>query len=237
MKSLILTCALLCALASVAQTARTVNANAQEFPAVLLQSVEAGKTAPGTSVSARLMMGTLFNGVVIPEGALLSGVVEESVARSGNAPARLRVHLTQAEWKERTMALNLYLSDQYYPKKYQSSSENQHFDASNTDAQGIKLETHAVYSGGKPERETLIRNVDPASSLKSADSLVKAQDPATVTAGRPGRMKMAAATAVSDDTGALSLVSEARKLKLDRDTCYSFVGAVPRLESGAHSLK
>ena len=53
-----------------------------ELPIILRQTVEAGKTAVGTKVEARLVMATMIKGGVLPRGAVISGEVTESVAKS-----------------------------------------------------------------------------------------------------------------------------------------------------------
>ncbi len=48
------------------------------------QNVVAGKTPVGTKVEAKLTIATLVKGTVIPEGAVFSGEVVDSVAKSGH---------------------------------------------------------------------------------------------------------------------------------------------------------
>jgi hypothetical protein len=70
-----------------------------EFPVLMRQNVEAGSTPVGTKIQAKLTLATLVNGVVVPEGAILSGEVIESTAKSATEPSRLAVRMDSAEWK------------------------------------------------------------------------------------------------------------------------------------------
>ncbi len=86
-----------------------------ELPIVLRQTVEAGKTAVGTKVEARLVMATMINGAVLPRGAVISGEVTESVAKSNNSPSRLAIRMDSAQWKNGEAKLKMYLTAWYYP--------------------------------------------------------------------------------------------------------------------------
>src|SRR5271167_996536 len=52
-----------------------------EFPVFMRQKVVAGTTPVGTKVEAKLAVATLVNGTVVPQDALFSGEVTESVAK------------------------------------------------------------------------------------------------------------------------------------------------------------
>jgi len=69
-----------------------------EFPVIMRQNVAAGKTPVGTKVQAKLVVATLVEGVVVPQDAILSGEVTESVAKSATNPSRLAIRLDSAEW-------------------------------------------------------------------------------------------------------------------------------------------
>ncbi len=86
-----------------------------ELPIVLRQTVEAGKTAVGTKVEARLVMATMINGAVLPRGAVISGEVTESVAKSNDSPSRLAIRMDSAQWKNGEAKFKLYLTAWYYP--------------------------------------------------------------------------------------------------------------------------
>jgi hypothetical protein len=224
MKRFIVIPILFASLALQAQPARVATASAQEFPALLTHDIEAGKTTTGTPVNARLMMGTLMSGVVIPEGAVLSGTVEESVAAKDKAPARLRVHITQVQWQSRTAPLNIYLVDQFYPKNANQSSQNAEYDASSSGRNDVKLRTRNTLERGGFESHTTVEVSDPASSMKSADSIKPDPPHPGQNSGLSPRAKLKNATAVRDGEGRVTILSSDKKLKLDRGTCYSFEG-------------
>jgi hypothetical protein len=87
----------------------------QEFPVTMRQNIIAGKTPVGTKVEARLAIATLMAGKVIPEGAIFSGVVVVSVARSESSPSRLSVRMNSVQWKKDSAPVTAYLTSWYYP--------------------------------------------------------------------------------------------------------------------------
>ncbi len=86
-----------------------------EFPVIMRQNVAAGATPVGTKVQAKLTVATLLNGVVIPQDAILSGEVIESVAKSATDPSRLAIRMDSAQWKNRSAPIKVYLTSWYYP--------------------------------------------------------------------------------------------------------------------------
>jgi len=86
-----------------------------ELPVVLRQNIEAGKTAVGTKVEARLIMATMISGGVVPRGAVVSGEVTDSVAKSNNSPSRLAIRMDSAQWKNGEAKFKVYLTAWYYP--------------------------------------------------------------------------------------------------------------------------
>lgn len=86
-----------------------------ELPIVLRQSVEAGKTAVGTKVEARLVMATMISGAVVPRDAIISGEVTESVAKSKNSPSRLAIRMDSVQSKNGEAKFKVYLTAWYYP--------------------------------------------------------------------------------------------------------------------------
>ena len=87
----------------------------REFPMVLQQSVEAGKTPAGTQVQGKLAAATLFNGELIPKNAVASGVVVESESKKGKDRARLAIRMNTVSWDGGWAPLNAYLMPLYYP--------------------------------------------------------------------------------------------------------------------------
>jgi len=88
---------------------------AQEFPVTMRQNVVAGKTPVGTKVEASLTIATLVAGKVIPVGAIFSGEVVESVAKSATNPSRLSVCMNSMRWKRGSASIRAYLIAWYYP--------------------------------------------------------------------------------------------------------------------------
>jgi hypothetical protein len=90
---------------------------ATEFPVLMRQDIIAGKTTVGTKVEAKLVLGTLLNGTVIPKNAILSGEVIESVAKSPTEPSRLAVRMDSVQWKNGSAPVEPYLTSWYYPAR------------------------------------------------------------------------------------------------------------------------
>ena len=92
-----------------------------EFPVIMRHNVVAGTTAVGTKVEAKLTVATFVSGVVVPQGAILSGEVTESVAKSASTASRLCIRMDSAQWKNKSAPVVLqftkkvYLSAWYYP--------------------------------------------------------------------------------------------------------------------------
>ena len=90
-----------------------------ELPVIMRQNVAAGSTPVGTKVEAKLAVATLVNGVVVPQEAIFSGEVTESVAKSAAGPSRLAIRMDSAQWKNRSaplvLAPKIYLTAWYYP--------------------------------------------------------------------------------------------------------------------------
>lgn len=112
-----------CALPLLGQTTPRANGSAPvlEFPVFMRQNVVAGKTSAGSKVETKLAVATLVNGAVIPAGAILTGEVTESRAKSGNEPCRLAVRIDSARWNQgqNTSSIGfgagLYLTGWVYP--------------------------------------------------------------------------------------------------------------------------
>jgi hypothetical protein len=92
-----------------------VVSGAQELPVTLQQDLVAGKTPVGARVEARLTLATLLHGKVVPDGAVFSGVVVESAAKSAGKPSRLSVRMESVRWKDGSAPVNAYLTAWYYP--------------------------------------------------------------------------------------------------------------------------
>ena len=92
----------------------------REFPVILQQSVEAGKSPAGTQVQGKLAAATLFNGTLIPKNAVTSGVVVQSESRKGENRARLAVRMSTVSWDGGWAPIYAYLMPLYYPATAQA---------------------------------------------------------------------------------------------------------------------
>jgi len=95
--------------------AATGNAGTIEFPVIMKQKVEAGKTPVGTKVQAELVMATLVDGKTVPRDAVLSGEVTESVAKTETEPSRLAIRMDSIQWKKGSAPIKAYLTAWFYP--------------------------------------------------------------------------------------------------------------------------
>src|SRR5437773_8312674 len=86
-----------------------------QFPVVLQQNVEAGKTPAGTKVQGKFAAATLFSGALIPKNAVASGVVVESESKKGKERARLAIRMNTVTWNGGWSPLGAYLMPLYYP--------------------------------------------------------------------------------------------------------------------------
>jgi len=101
-------------------------AAAQEFPATFQENIVAGKTPAGAKVQAKLGMATLVNGTVIPQGAIFSGEVIESVGKTKTDPSKLAIRIDSAQWKNGSATLKVYLVGWFYPFVAQPGQELQY---------------------------------------------------------------------------------------------------------------
>jgi hypothetical protein len=189
----------------------------REFPVVLQQSVESGKTPIGTKIQAKLTIATLVDRVVIPKDAIFSGVVIESLAKTGKGPSRLAIRLESVQWKDGSASIKAYLTAWYYPRT-------------------VDVGPDLKYGPPEPASKTW----DGAGQYPSADSRVYRPFPgndsdknsgvipnttSSVTSNNPVLMKNVALAPTTD--GGIALVSERANLKLDKLTTYVVAAASP----------
>jgi hypothetical protein len=183
-----------------------------EFPVLMQQNVAAGKTPVGSKIQAKLVIATLVKGTVIPEGAILSGEVTESVAKSATLPSRLGVRMDSAQWKNGSIPIRVYLTAWYYPV----AMTNQELPPGVADGPTLP-------AGGTFPRSA--RNHQPT-SLPGSDA-----DAAPLPA--PGisqyRVLMKNVESTRNRDGAVTLTSSHSNLKLDKGTTYVLAadGLVP----------
>jgi len=96
--------------------ANPTDSASSEFPVIMRQNITAGKTPVGARVQAELVIATMATGIVVPRGALLTGEVMESVAKSKTGPSHLSIRIDSAQWKNGSTTLKVYLTAWYYPE-------------------------------------------------------------------------------------------------------------------------
>lgn len=174
-----------------------------EFPVTMQQNVIAGKTPVGAKVQAKLAVATLVNGVVVPEGAVLSGEVTESVAKSATTPSRLAIRIDSAQWKNGSAPIKAYLTAWYYPIAIQNQDLSSGLPDAGNDA---RLRTGGAFPGARNPTSPPFPGTDAGSQ------------PGSGIAQHRVTMKNVESTRTSD--GAITLTSNHSNLKLDKSTTY-----------------
>ncbi len=171
-----------------------------EWPVTFLENIAAGMTPVGAKVQAKLFIATLVNGNVIPEGAVLSGVVTASQAKSKTDAARLAIRMDTVQWKDNgPFAVKLYLTVWYHPFK---STLNQQGSAPNYDHGKI-----GIRAPGPENRDGIIlQNPDLINN-----GLVSAQ-----------RLHIEKVESVTGEQGEVVLTSQKSNIKLDKAIVYVF---------------
>lgn len=184
-----------------------------EFPVVLQQSVQSGKTAVGTQIQAKLTVATLVKGTVIPKDAIFSGVVTESTAKAAKHPSRLAICFDSVQWKDGSALLKACLTPWYYPKEV---------------AAGPNLQYHAPEppnktwngAGQYPSADSRVYQPFPGSDSDKNAAAVPNTTSLT-TSNRHASMKDVGAAPTAD--GGIALISQRGNLKLDKATTYVLV--------------
>lgn len=190
-------------------TSGTSGCVACELPIILRQNIEAGKTAVGTEVKARLVMATMVTGKVIPRDATISGEVIESLARSGNSPSRLAIRMDSAQWKNGSAKFKLYLTAWYYPPAPMVAPDLSYGPPGD----------RRNWGGVDPTVDTT-DPPNPAQKLSThEDNGVNAGAPASVISTKRVPMKNVKSESRAD--GSLVLVSSRSNIKLNKVTTYS----------------
>jgi len=190
-----------------------------ELPAVMRQKVIAGTTRAGTKIQAKLAVATLVNGAVVPQDAILSGEVTESVAKSATSPSCLAIRLDSAQWKNRAAPVVLkftkkvYLTAWYYPPTPLTLNDlsDQSPDAS--------APTPIHRSGSAPNSTRTYSASQPFPSPNRNDDLAPPPPSSSISQHR-ALMKNVQFTRTSDGGGSLN--SKRFNIKLDKTTTYVF---------------
>jgi hypothetical protein len=202
-----------CCAASIGQQSQSSSSSAlREFPVVLQQSVEAGKTPVGTKIQAKLAVATLFHGILIPRNAVVSGVIFESVGKSAKAPSRLGIRMETAKWKdESTCMMKAYLMPLYYAMTAQSAQglPNGSPDPDSRTLNGPEQSSAPMYRPFPDDSEASRGAIPDIPTLSS----------------RPVSMKNVKIEPVDD--GGVALVSEHANIKLYKMTTYILAAIDP----------
>jgi len=179
----------------------------REFPVILQQSVEAGKTPAGSKVQGKLAAATLFNGVLIPKNAVASGVVVESESKKGKDRARLAIRMNTVSWNGGWTPLGAYLMPLYYPTTWQAAP-NPPDAPPDPDSRTM----NGAGQSGPPMNRPF-----PSSGSEASQAAIP--NIPTIS-NRPVRMRDVALAPTSD--GGIGLVSEHTNIKLYKLTTYVF---------------
>ncbi len=206
-----------------------------EFPVIMRQNVASGTTPVGTRVEAKLAVATLVNGVVVPQDAILSGEVTESVAKSATAPSRLAIRMDSAQWKNGAapkvlqLTKKVYLTAWYYPAVMPSSQDPDQ--AANAVALTTRRRNRPPPDSGStfPAPDSPASQPFPGRGSNREDDTLPAP-PAPAASISQHRVLMKNVEPARNHEGALALTSKRANIKLDKTTTYVF--AVGELASG-----
>ncbi len=183
-----------------------------EFPVLMQQKIAAGKTPVGTKVRAKLVIATLVKGAVLPEGAILSGEVTESAAKSVNMPCRLGIRMDSVQWRNGSLPIRIYLTAWYYPAAMPTQ-----------ELRPGGLDDPASPTGGTFPRPS--RTHDATARPGSDEGAAPLPD----SSNSQHRVLMKNVESMRDSDGAVTLTSTHSNLKLDKATTYILAadGLVP----------
>jgi hypothetical protein len=187
--------------------APSASAVAQEFPVTFQENIVAGKTPVGTKVQAKLGMATLVNGTVIPQGAVFSGELIDSVAKTKTDPSKLGIRINSAQWKGGSATLNVYLIGWFYPFVAQPGQDLQY---------GPDQPATRTWNGqGEyPAQDSHVYRPFPSGGSESDSSNT------STSATSLHRVQMKNVQTDRGSDGTITLVSSHSNIKLDKGTTY-----------------
>ena len=200
-----------------------------ELPASLQTKVVAGSTPVGSEVRVKLTIATLMDGVVIPQDAVISGHVEQSVAKTTDAPSLLKIKFDSARWKKGNAQVTLYLAGCYYPVEFQSPAN---------DPSGIHGQIGTTMGSASESTPGRTTGGMPNSGMPNGgmSGTMDASRLDTYPDQRPGTVFSEVSkhwvrienvdTVVTPD-GSLQITSQQRNLKLDKGTIYLLRNSLP----------
>jgi hypothetical protein len=215
----VLTVVLGSALALSQSTPVAPSSAALEFPVIMRQNVVAGATPAGTKVDAKLAVATLVDGVVLPQDAILSGEVTESVAKSASGPSRLAIRMDSAQWKSGSapkvlqLTKKVYLTAWYYPAATLSTRDLSSGMPDAAHNPRLSTGTAGIYTG--PRNPT-----SPPFPGSDTDADTRPAPPATASDISKHRVLMKNVESTRNGDGAVTLTSKRSNIKLDKTTTY-----------------
>ena len=193
-----------------------------EFPVIMRQNVAAGATAVGSKVEAKLAVATLVNGAVVPQGAILSGEVIESVGKSVSGPSRLGIRMDSAQWKNGAgpkvlqLTRKFYLTAWYYPLAPPTPRDlwDEPSDAGAT--AGRRSEVPPDSTPSYPAPNSTGSQPFPGRDLNQSNHKL----PAAASSISQHRVLMKNVESTRNGEGAVILMSKHSSIKLDKTTTY-----------------
>ena len=183
-----------------------------EFPVTMQQKVVAGKTPAGTKVTAKLVVATLVNGVVIPRNAIFSGEVTDSVAKSAARPSRLGLRMDSVQWKKGSATVKVYLTAWYYPMRITEAEPLSYGPAA--EAGNVRNWNGA---GAYPDLGAPASQPFPTSDAAGAGGLAPVNIASNIS---DHRVPMKSTMSLHKNDGSVAIASAASNLKLDKLTTY-----------------
>jgi len=180
----------------------------RQFPVILQQSLEAGKSPAGTQVQGKLAAATLFNGTLIPKNAVTSGVVLESESKKGDKRARLAIRMNTVTWDGGWAPLYAYLMPLYYDTTGQAAP-NLPNESPDPDSRTL--------NGPNQSSESPMSRPFPSGSSEVNQGVIP---DVAIPSSRLVRMKNVVLEPTS--AGGIALVSEHANIKLFKMTTYIF---------------
>lgn len=189
------------------------SAAATEFPVIMQEHVDAGKTPVGTKIKAKLVVATMVNGAVVPRDAIFSGEVIESVAKSAEAPSRLAIRMDSAQWKNGSAPIKVYLTSWIYPVATMAGQ-----DLSYQPPDSANSPKHWNGAGPYPDPNNPISQQKMPGRDTGNDSNPAPPTPSSNISKH--RVLMKNVDSVRNSDGAVTLTSKHSNIKLDKTTTY-----------------
>jgi hypothetical protein len=185
-----------------------------EFPVTMLQKVTAGATPVRTKVQAKLALATLVGRVVVPQGAILSGEVTESVPKSATNASRLGIRMDSAQWKNSSVPIKVYLTAWYHPVTPPPLPDL---------SPDPDLQNNAAIRPRRRRGGDNSPNPNSAPGRGTGPDLAPAP-PSPEQGISKHRVIMKNVESVRNHDGAITLISKSGNIKLDKETAYVLAG-------------